>query len=328
MRIQCAQCHNHPFERWTMDDYYGFAAFFAQVGFKRDEDTRAQVVYHRGNGSMRHKRDGSTVAPRHLTGETPKIPNRGDPRIALADWLLADENPFFAANVANRVFARFFGSGLVEPVDDVRVSNPPSHPALHQELARRLKSYDYDIKPLVRDICQSKAYQLAARTEDSADFAAASARRLSAEQLLDAIGQVTGRPTKLNYVPTGEPSTQARGGRINTFLDTFGRPDRKSVAACERRSDPTLGQALHLINGQTIQSKIRAKDGRLARQLSEKRTDREIIEELFLAAYARMPRKEEVHELKKEIAAAKNRRRALEDLYWAVLNSREFLFNH
>jgi len=328
VRIQCAQCHNHPFEQWTMDDYYGFASFFAGVRAKRGEDPRERIVYTR-SGSIRHPVTNAIATPHFLGGATPKIARGADRRRVLADWLTAAENPFFASNVANRIFARFFGRGLVEPTDDVRVSNPPSHPALHQLLGRKLVAYGYDFRALVRDICNSRTYQLAGamgRPPASA-FAAATPRRLTAEQLLDAIADVTGMPNSYRGLPAGSHATAVEGAGGPGFLRVFGRAPRTSSCTCDRSNDPTLSQVLHLINGATTAEKIGAPGGRLRQLLDRGATDREIAEQLYLAAYSRPPTQLEVHHMTAEVAAG-DRDEVWEDMFWAVLNSKEFLFQH
>ncbi|HET6196261.1 MAG TPA: DUF1549 domain-containing protein, partial [Acetobacteraceae bacterium] len=193
IRLQCAQCHNHPFENWTMDDYYGFAAFFAQLGRKRGEDPYESLLWNRGNGEVAHKRDGSVVAPRFLGGGPAPVPAGSDRRQVLAQWLCSPDNPYFARNVVNRLWARLFGRGIVDPPDDVRVSNPPSHPQLLQQLALLLVEHQFDVRVLFRVICNSRTWQLGPHADAPAVlFAGNLVRRLSAEQLLDAIGAVTG----------------------------------------------------------------------------------------------------------------------------------------
>ncbi|MEQ8768376.1 MAG: DUF1549 and DUF1553 domain-containing protein [Planctomycetota bacterium] len=331
IRIQCAQCHNHPFERWTMDDYYGFAAFFGRIATKRAEDPRETVVFVRGSGEVQHARDNRVVAPKFLGGAEPEIKPGQDRRAVLAEWLTSKDNPWFAANIANRVWARFFGRGLVEPVDDVRVSNPPSHPELHRWLGERLAQSGWDLRALIRDITASRTYQLAASADDvpASAFAKANVRRLTAEQLLEAIGQVTGQPTKFRGLPLGARATQVAGGSPDSyFLDTFGRPRRSSPCACERRNEPTLGQALHLINGPTLTQKLRHERGRLKQLLASEASDEVILETLYLSAYARPPRPDELEALRAEIEGAGDRAAVLEDVFWAILNSKEFLFTH
>ncbi|HEX5053493.1 MAG TPA: DUF1553 domain-containing protein [Planctomycetota bacterium] len=331
VRLQCAQCHNHPFENWTMDDYYGFAAFFAQVGRKRSEDPYEWVIWDRRNGVVRNKRDNTVAEPRFLGGGAAQIPAGTDRRQVLADWLCAADNAFFARSVVNRVWARLFGRGLVDPPDDVRVSNPASHPQLLTELAALFTSSHFDVREVYRCICASRTYQLARHTGDPSPalFAGNQARRLSAEQLLDAIGAVTGVPTKYPGVPLGEPATAIARGRTGVrFLDTFGRPPRETSCTCERRAEPTLGQTLHLINGDTIAQKIADKNGRLQRLLAAAVAPGAMLDELFLAAYSRTPGDTERARLLAGIAAAGDAATAWQDLFWAVLNSQEFGFQH
>ncbi len=332
IRLQCAQCHNHPFERWRMDDYYGFAAFFAQIGRKNGDTPRESIIYDRSSGDIRNQRTNKNAAPRFLGGESPEIAGDVDRRAVLADWLTSTKNPWFAKNIANRVWARFFGRGLVHPVDDVRVSNPASHPTLHRRLGEKLAASGFDVRALIREICASSTYQAAQHPDapPAATFAGASPRRLSAEQLLDAIGQVTEVPTKFRGIPLGQSAVQVvepDGG--NRFLDLFGRPDRDSVCTCERREEPTLNQVLHLINGETIEAKVRSSKSRLARLLTAKVAPEAALEELFLAAYARAPRPDEQQRILTAIAAAgEDAGGAWEDVLWAIFNSSEFLFQH
>jgi len=332
IRLQCAQCHNHPFERWRMDDYYGFAAFFGQVGRKRGDDPRDTVIYNRGTGNVTNARTRRAASPQYLGAEMPKIAAGQDRRAVLAEWLTARENPWFAKNVANRIWARFFGRGLVEPVDDVRVSNPPSHPDLHRRIGEKLAASGFDIRELIRDICTSATYQSAQHPEGHAPatYAGMTPRRLSAEQMLDAIGSVTEVNTKFAGVPLGQSAIQivdANGG--NRFLDLFGRPDRESVCTCDRREEPTLNQVLHLINGETIEAKLRRGNNRLGRLLAAKKTPEQILDELFLATYSRLPRQDERERVLHAIALAKDKTRpAWEDVLWSMFNSKEFLFQH
>ncbi|MFN9443351.1 MAG: DUF1549 domain-containing protein [Planctomycetota bacterium] len=334
IRLQCAQCHNHPFENWTMDDYYGFAAYFAQVGRKRADDGSEWIVWDRRAGEVRNKRNEAIAAPRPLGGAPATIAAGTDRRRALADWLVAPDNRWFAANVANRAFARVFGRGLVEPVDDVRISNPPSHPELLADLAALLVEERFDVRAVYRALCTSRSYQLARHPSNPPEalFAGNMVRRLSAEQLLDAIGAATGAPTKYPGLPLGAPAAAIAGGRVNVrFLDVFGRPARESACTCDRRDEPTLGQALHLVNGDTIAAKVAARDGRLQRLLQAKTPPDALLDELFLAAYCRLPRADERAHLLGLVAEAGDAKAVAaswQDVFWALLNSREFLFQH
>lgn len=332
IRLQCAQCHNHPFENWTMDDYYGFAAFFGQVGRKRLEDPSEQLIWDRRNGDVRNLRDNAVAPPRLLGGGPATIPAGTDRRAVLADWLVAADNRFFARNLANRLWARLLGRGLVDPPDDVRVSNPPSHPELLDQLAGLLVQHRFDPRPVLRAICLSRTYQQAVHPDqpDPALFAGVLVRRLEAEQLLDAIGAVTGVPTKYAGAPLGSNATMAAGADGGVpFLQLFGRPNRDSACTCDRRGEPTLGQTLHLINGETIAGKIADRSGRLRRALAAGMAPSAMLDELFLAAYARPPRAEEATRLLAALPADGGEAAAAwQDIYWAVLNSREFAFQH
>ncbi|MGQ9822091.1 MAG: DUF1549 domain-containing protein [Thermogutta sp.] len=332
VRIQCAQCHNHPFDRWTMDDYYSFAAFFAQIGRKTGEDYRETIVFNRGDGEVRHPVDNRVMKPRFLGGAEPDTAGK-DRRALLAEWITSPENPFFAVNLANRIWAHFFGIGIVEPVDDVRVSNPPSNPRLYEALGRKLVEYDFDFKRLVRDICNSNTYQRSlesnpSNADDTRNFARAIPRRIQAEILLDCINQVTESQEKFQGLPLGARAVQiADGATSNYFLTTFGRSSRESVCACDVKTSPTLSQALHLINGQTVETKIR-QGGLIARLLESGKSPEEVVSSLYVRAFSREPTAEEKARLAEIIAAAPNPRQGLEDIFWAVLNSREFVFNH
>ncbi|NBR86318.1 MAG: DUF1549 domain-containing protein [Verrucomicrobia bacterium] len=336
MRLQCAQCHNHPFDRWTMNDYYGFAAFFAQVGRKTGEDQRETVVFNRASGGVRHPVGNRDVAPKFLGFEGGKNEEGQDRREVMAKWLASPQNPFFARNLANIVWAHFFGQGIVDPVDDVRISNPASNPELLEELGKRFTESNYNFKKLVRDICASRTYQLtpksnATNAEDTRNFAKGSIRRLRAEVLLDAITQVTATKNKFRGLPEGSRAVEIVDGRTTTyFLTTFGRASRDTVCACEVKMEPNLSQALHLLNGDTVNSKIQA--GGLVNALTkEGKTPEQIIEEFYWRALSRPPTQTEQTKLVAFVADAKTpaeKTTVLNDLFWAVLNSKEFIFNH
>lgn len=331
-RTQCAQCHNHPFDRWTMDDYYSFAAFFSQIGRKTGEDYRETIVYNRGSGDVRHPVDNRVMQPKFLGGEVPDVKGK-DRRAVLAEWLTSPENPYFATNVANRVWAHFFGLGIVEYVDDIRVSNPPSNPELFQALGKKLVDYKYDFKQLVRDICNSHAYQRSFERNDSnrtddVNFAHAVVRRVPAEQLLDCLTQVTGTPDKFRGLPLGSRAVQIADGNTSTyFLTTFGRAKRETVCVCEKTTDPSLSQALQMLNGDAVQGKI-TRGGLVKKMLDEGKTPEQVIDSLFIRCLTRKPTPDEAQRLTDVVASAENPQAGLEDVFWAVLNSREFLFNH
>ena len=331
-RIQCSQCHNHPFDRWTMDDYYSFAAFFSQVGRKEGEDYRETIVFNRGSGEVNHPVGGQVMAPKFLGGPLADCAGR-DRRQVVAQWLTAPENPFFAASVSNRIWAHFYGQGIVEPVDDVRVSNPPSNPELLDVLAKKLIEYHYNFKKLVRDICLSQTYQRTTQTNpsnesDQRNFAHARVRRIPAEVLLDCVSQATETKDKFRGLPLGARAVQiADGATTDYFLTTFGRSPRETVCACDVRTEPTLSQALHLLNGETIQNKIRGGNA-VKRLLDGKKSPDEVVTTLYLRCLTREPTPEELAMVKKTWAGQANPQEALEDVFWALLNSREFCFQH
>ena len=332
-RIQCAQCHNHPFDRWTMDDYYGFAAFFSQLKSKRaGEDSREMIVFNAGTGEMKHPSDDRTMSPRFLGGAKPVIKGR-DRREVLAQWLTSPENDYFARNLVNVAWAQLFGIGIIEPVDDVRISNPPSNPELLDELARRLIAYKYDFRKLMRDICNSRTYQLSTTPTDSNkhddhNFARASFRRLRAEVFHDCICHVTEQPTRFGGFPLGTRAVQLPVSRMSTyFLKTFGRSTRESVCSCEVDTQPNLSQALHLINGNTAWPKIESGPV-IKRLLKTKSSLRELTTDLYLRCLSRPPNDAEWKQVEKHFAETGHLKETLEDIFWALINSKEFLFNH
>lgn len=333
MRIQCAQCHNHPFDRWTQDDYYNFAAFFAQIGRKTGEDSREIIVYNAGGGEVQHVVTGQNAIPHFLGGGKAEIAPGQDRRAILADWLASPKNPYFAANFVNRVWQHFFGIGIVEPVDDVRVSNPASNPELLEAMAQRLTSTNYDFKGLVRDICLSKTYQRSTQrnesnASDEKNFAHQNIRRIKAESVLDIISQVTNTKDKFQGLPLGARAVQiADGSSSSYFLTTFGRATRVTACSCEVKMEPTLSQALHLMNGDTVNNKIQ-QGGVLAQLTGQGLDPAACIENLYIRCLGRRPTPEEQASLAPLFAEGTNRDQALADVFWALLNSREFLFNH
>lgn len=333
MRIQCAQCHNHPFDRWTQDDYYNFAAFFSQIGRKRGEDYREQIIYNRGGGEVKHPVTNQNAVPVFLGGVKPEIPGGTDRREVVANWLASPENPFFAQNFANRVWHHFFGIGIIEPVDDVRVSNPASNPELLDALATKFTEYNYDFRKLVRDICVSKTYQRSTRRnesnmKDDLNFAHQTVRRIKAESMLDIISQVTRTKDDFAKLPPGARAVQIADGATSTyFLTTFGRATRETACSCEVKMEPTLSQALHLLNGDTVNNKIR-QGGVIKALKDEGLTPPQIVERLYIMTLTRKPTEEELAALSPLFAEGANVDQGLEDVYWALLNSREFLFNH
>jgi len=332
MRIQCAQCHNHPFDRWTMDDYYSFAAFFAQIGRKPGEDPREIIVFNSGGGDVRHPVGNRVMAPKYLGGAVADVQGK-DRRQVLAQWLASAENPFFAKNLSNMVWAHFFGRGIIDEVDDVRVSNPASNPELLDELGQKFTEYKYDFKKFVRDICNSRTYQLATQTNDTnkrdeKNFSHSSLRRIRAEVMLDIISEVTETKNKFQGLPLGARAVQIADGRTTDyFLTTFGRATRETVCSCEVKMEPTLSQALHLMNGQTVTAKMQ-QGGLIARRIREKKSNDEIVDELYVRCLSRRPTDQERASFQQLFQEEPDRAKALDDVFWALLNAREFLFNH
>lgn len=332
IRTQCAQCHNHPFDRWTMDDYYGFASFFSQIGRKTGEDYREVIVFNRGGGEVNHPVAGKPRPPKFLGGEAPEIKGV-DRREVLASWITSPGNPFFATSVANRVWAHFMGVGIVHPVDDIRVSNPASNPELFKALGEKLTEYKFDMKQLVRDICNSQTYQRTTQTnetnaQDTRNYAFAQIRRVPAEMLLDCISEVTGTKDKFRGLPLGARAVQIADGSTSTyFLTAFGRSPRTTVCEAEASTDPSLSQALHLLNGSTTQGKI-SQGGLVKQWLAEGLDQRKILDHIFIRSLARHPTDGEVEALTQLVKEAQNVQAGLEDAFWVVLNSREFMFNH
>ena len=332
MRIQCAQCHNHPFDRWTMDDYYGFAAFFTQIGRKRTDDPRELVVFNSGSGEINHPVGGRRMAPKYLGGEVPDVVGK-DRRGLMAEWLASPKNPYFATNLSNMVWTHFFGLGIINEVDDVRVSNPPSNSELLQELGKKFTEYNYDFKRLVKDIVLSNSYQLSTQTNssnesDTKNFSHSSIRRIKAETFLDCISQVTETKNKFPGLPLGARAVQIADGQVsNYFLTTFGRATRESVCSCEVKLDPTLSQSLHLLNGDATTQRI-TQGNLIGKLLKEKKTPEEILDEIYVRCLSRMPSADEKTKVLALVNAEKDKKQVLEDAFWAVLNTREYMFNH
>ncbi|MBY0587344.1 DUF1549 and DUF1553 domain-containing protein [bacterium] len=333
VRMQCAKCHNHPFERWTQDDYYGLAACFARVGRKKTpSDVDKEVIFIARGGEVTHLRTGKVMSAK-APGSSP-FAESADRRQPLADWLASPANPYFAKSVVNRVWYHLLGKGIVDPVDDFRDSNPPRNEPLLNHLSTEFEKNKYDFRQLVRSILLSRTYQLSARTdptnaEDEKYFSHAYSRLLPAEVLLDALSTSTAVAEKYAGLPTGTTAVDLPDPEVShEFLRAFGQPSREIVCECGRESDTTLSQALHLINGDVIHQKLRSPDNRVHAMLKAGTPPASIVEELYLASLSRMPTSAEQETAAKHIAKVGDPSRALEDLHWAILNSKEFLFRH
>lgn len=341
IRMQCAKCHNHPFEAITQDDYYSTAAWFARVKTKPDvgapknpQTPGAEVVFASREGEMTQPRSGQQMAPKYLKGAAPAIPAGKDRRDVFAEWLTGPENPYFAKSVVNRVWYHLMGKGIVDPVDDFRDSNPPSNDELLDALAKDFAAKKFDLKQLIRTIMTSRTYQLSAQPndtnkDDAKYFSHAVTKLLSAEQLLDALCDVTAVPEKFAGLPLGTRAIQLPDGEVNhPFLKTFGQPARELACECERESDSNLAQALQLINGPTINDKLRNPNNRLGKLLADKKGEKEILDALYLAALARPATDAERAPALSHVAKGADKRKAWEDVLWAIMNTREFLFRH
>lgn len=340
VRIGCAKCHNHPGERWTQDDYAGFAAFFARMAY-RDGPFVIQVydkeetVLNTRKGEFIHPRKGVAATPVFLGGEK-LAESSDDRREKLAAWLTAPDNPYFAKASVNRIWFHLFGRGIVEPVDDFRITNPASQPELLDMLAKDFIDSGFDRKTTIRRIMNSRLYQLSSATtpsnrDDLRFFSHASIRRLGAEQLLDAIADATGTPAKYPGLPLGSPAAMLADGEFqHPFLTAFGRPARAMACECEREADTTLSQALHLGGGRSFDSQLRHKNGRIAKLLEQKKPNPAIVEELFLATLGRHPTAAEREASLSRIPndSPEERRMAMENLLHALLNHPEFVFQH
>jgi hypothetical protein len=346
-RLKCAECHHHPFERWSQQDYYSFAAFFSQVGRKPSTQPGDEVVFaKRTVASATNKKTKQSVKPAGL-GATPlSLSADDDARQALADWMTSPQNRFFARSLVNRYWKHFFNRGLVEPEDDMRDTNPATNPELLDALAKSFVESGYDLKQLVRTICNSRTYQLSAipnehNRVDKQNFSRYYPKRLTAEVLLDSVNAVTKSESTFAGLPAGTHAVQLPDNSFNAssyFLTVFGRPDMASACECERSQDASLAQSLHLLNAKDIQEKI-SRDGGRAASLAEDstRSDEEKLRDLYLLTYSREPSAKEIatakSHLAKKLAAQPDKeipakRQAYEDIVWALINTKEFLFNH
>ncbi|MCA9070915.1 MAG: DUF1553 domain-containing protein, partial [Planctomycetaceae bacterium] len=338
VRLECAKCHHHPFERWGQDDFYGFAAYFAKIGRKGTGlsppiSGSAEMVYVSDRGEVQHPLTGENLAPKPLFGEAPEISAGSDPRRALAAWMTSDDNPYFAQVMANRIWADLMGRGLVEPVDDLRATNPPSNPALLNELAEDFRKQNYDLKKLIRRVATSYVYGLSSlpterNIADTRNYSRYYRQRLRAEVLLDAVVDITDVPESFDAMPPNSSAKQIWTHRVDSlFLDAFGRPDPNQDPPCERTTETSIVQALHLMNSEKLSRKITSDKSRVAKLATSDKPPAEIIEELYLRIYSRRPTPEE-----QELCLGlfnkpdADRRQATEDLAWAMLNTPEFVF--
>ncbi|HLF91987.1 MAG TPA: DUF1549 and DUF1553 domain-containing protein, partial [Planctomycetota bacterium] len=337
VRIQCAHCHHHPYEKWSRQDYYGMTAFFSRVGRKEGLAPDEQRIFHnRGMAQAVNPKTNQQIKPTGLGDKVSDLTADDDPRLALAEWMGRKDNPFFAKALVNRYWKHFFNRGIVDPEDDMRETNPPSNRELLDALAKKFLDSDFNLKELARSIVRSSTYQLSSlpnahNTSDRQSFSRYYPRRLSAEVLLDSIDQANGTTTAFNGLPAGIRATQIpdHGGVTSYFLTVFGRPAGASACECERTGDASLAQSLHLLNSADIHGKM---SNGVAKALAAdmKTGDEEKIADLYYRAFGRAPRAEESKVAAAHVAKAqpKDRQAAYEDIVWALINTKEFLFNH
>ncbi|MCB1087100.1 MAG: DUF1553 domain-containing protein, partial [Verrucomicrobiae bacterium] len=353
VRMQCAQCHHHPYEKWSQDDYFSFAAFFSTLErkevYRLPED---DVVYHnRKAAEMKQPATGLMLKPAVLGGQPLDIPAESDPRWELAKWLKSADNPYFSRVLVNRYWKHFFGRALTEPEDDIRPTNPATHPHLLDGLANRFVESGYSLKDLVRQICNSRTYQLsseptAQNAEDTQNYARHYPQRLPAEVLLDAFNDITGAENAFSKLPSGVRAIALPDDSANKqseFLTMFGRPQMDTACECERTSEANLGQSLHLINSDLIQQKLSTGSGRASAFAKDKsRSDDDRLRDLYLIGVSREPTAEELAiakahlKKKRDLSAAdpaklsldQAEQQAFEDIIWVIGNTKEFLFNH
>jgi hypothetical protein len=356
-RLACANCHHHPYEKWSQDDYWGLAAFYARVGKKNVTlpgfdpnrgQMQVQVIFSKATGTVQNKRTGKPAEVKPLDGTPMDVAPEEDPRQKLVDWMVDPKNPFFAKAVANRYWAHFFGRGIVDPLDDMRITNPPSNPELLDALAQNLIDNKFSLKALVRTICKSRTYQLSStpnefNKNDKQAYARYYPKRLQAEVLLDALCQATDSPSRFNGLPADKNAPNRAimlpdESFASYFLDVNGRPQRISACECERVNEANLAAVLHMLNSDEVQGKITRGGGRADKLASadDKRTDAEKVEELFLWVLCRKPTAEDTKAALAHIEAqaAKNaanpaagKKTAYENILWALVNTKEFWFN-
>ena len=336
VRLQCAKCHHHPFEKYGQEDYYSFASFFARVGTKGSQEFGLfggeQVVIVRSAGEVNHPRTGQAMKPTPLEGGT--VDNPLDRRVPLAEWLTSPSNSYFARSLANRYTYYLLGRGLVEPVDDMRATNPAANAELLDALAKEFVDSGYNAKRLLRAILVSRLYQLdsqptAASASDRKFYSHYQVKRMGAEALLDAIDAATGTRTKFQNIPLGTRAVELPDAEYQDyFLKTFGKPRRVSVCECERSPDESLSQALHTLNGDIVIGKIAAAEGRVAKLQAAKKSHDEIVDELYLATVCRYPTGQEKEAGRQFLKESPNPKECYEDLHWALINSKQFLFVH
>lgn len=334
LRLQCAKCHHHPYERFSQDDYYGLAGFFTRLGRKSFGEPPPYFSAPNVTIGQTHPVTGQQIEPKFIDGAVTKFGPEEDPRHALVDWMATPENPFFAKAYVNRLWGHFFGLGLVHEVDDLRETNPASNPELLHRLSQEFIAHKFDMRHMVRLILTSRVYQLSAdpipdNAGDHQNFARYYPRRFTAEVLLDAVDQATGNKSQFGNMSSDSRAVDLPHENFGSyFLDTFDRPRRVTACECERGTAATLSQVLLLANSDELENKLAAGDGRIDRAFKEQKSTPRMIEDLYLASFARYPTPKEIFAAEAHIVGSPDPRRGVEDVLWSLLNSREFLFNH
>lgn len=340
VRMDCAKCHHHPSEKWTQEDYYQFAAFFAQMkrkgqGISAPISGEPEFMWYGGKGEITHPITDVVMVPKPPDGPVMAYVAGQDPRAALADWMRSSSNPFFAKAIVNRLWAEFFGHGIVEPVDDMRVSNPPTNEPLLNWIAQDFATSGYDLKHLMRTMLRSEVYQLSSKPNesnlaDAKNFSHALKRRLSAEVLADAVNDLVQSVDEFSGLPSGSRAVQTWNHKLESdFLDAFGRPNASQECPCERDKKSSVVQALHLMNSLSLQDKIASDKGRAHTLEKTGKSEPQIVREVYLAAYNRTPSDTEMQKALRYFSTPGiTRPAAVEDLMWSLINSAEFVFNH
>jgi hypothetical protein len=331
VRIACAECHHHPYDRWSQTDYFGMTAFFTPVSLR--PSPRGESIQVQGDPVTKHPRTGDAIQPYALATKMPDKAPAGDRRLVLAEWMTSPSNPWFARNLANRVWAHMLGRGLVEPIDDVRDTNPPSNPELLDALAKHVVETKFDVKQLIRAIAKSRTYQLsskpnASNEKDEMNYSRSLFRRVDAEVMLDMVSQTLGVPERFGGAPPGTRAIQLWDSKVtHYFLKLYGRPQRATACECERNHEPSVSQVLHLLNSPEIHAKLTYERGNIAKWVREKKSDADLVDEIYLTFYSRFP---DDAERKTSLAHLRGnpgqRRQAAEDLAWTLMNTLEFVF--
>lgn len=334
VRLQCARCHHHPYERWGQADYYGLAGFFTRLGRKSFGEPPPYYASGTVTTGEKNPLTGKTPEPKYLDGPEPKFSAEEDPRHALVDWMAKPNNPFFAKALVNRLWGHFFARGLFHEVDDLRETNPPSNPELLDYLAKEFVTQKFDVKKTIRLMLTSRLYQLGSEPtdynrNDHQNFARYYARRMPAEVLLDVVNQTTGSKSGLNGISANGRAIDLPHENFGSyFLDTFDRPRRVTACECERSTGATLAQVLLMANSDELENKISAREGRLAKLIQDKKPIQDVINDLYLSAFSRLPSPSEKTRLLDFVNKTEDKKLGLEDVLWALVNSREFMFNH